>query len=172
MGQKQSMRTTDPSDLDRMDVTKDFLKTSTSLQLEGLKVLLKKELTNPMIPAAAQGHARAAYDIAGDLLIDEEWRRQRLEEWLEGYEFEVSLENPAYAVPTGGKKGRKVRIPPFLRREPLNLKLDLAKHLAEIGTIATNQVYEDMIAQKNPKRMIHASLQPSNQEDSDDEDKH
>lgn len=137
----------DVAGIDRIEMAKEILDTAKEMQLQGLKALLKSEIQSPLIPAQAKAHAELAFKLASDIESDAEWRERELEIWVRKKKYTI-VRNPLKVF---APDGRPVPVPPYMLRQPLNLRRLLDQEIAAIGMIAAETVYNDIIAEKDKK---------------------
>lgn len=144
----------DPAEQDRLEMAREILETGKKMELQGLKAILQDTIENPMIPSSAREHAEHAFQIAADLESDDQWRSNELNRWAAARRVKiVEVEGKKTAV--SEVTGKKVVVPEYIFSEPRNLKRRLDYEVAEIGMMAVETVYNDILAGKFPaKRML------------------
>jgi hypothetical protein len=145
-------------------MAREILETAKKMELQGLKFVLRETLENPMVPAQAKTYAELAYRVACDLELDLEWRDREVQRWADHLGLTVIRDPPA----NGGrsppravrKDGSSAPIPRYMTREPMNLQRRLDYAIAQIGMVAADTVWNDIIAPRVSKVKIDVSDLP------------
>lgn len=140
---------TNVTDLQRVTMAAELLKTAKLMQVVGLKRILGDIIEHPLIPREARVHAEEAFALAVMLEEDIEWRGSELKLWLRIKKLEPGSIGegdtfPRFAL---GANELKVPVPRYILNEPTNLRRALDLEIAEVGMITAQLVYEDMIAE-------------------------
>lgn len=154
------------TDLERLEMAQDLLETAKTMQLQGLKRVLGDTIEHPLIPRAAREHAERAYAIACMLEKDVDWRSREFKLWIRLKRYKLKGGAPMADeiiehVPdeVAGPSGSAVPVPEYMRTEPQNLRLGLDYEIAQVGMIAGQLVYEDIIAETTvPKKPLGGAL--------------
>lgn len=158
----------DVTAIDRMEIAKRLLKSADKLQLLGLKAVLKETIEDPLVPPAAREHAQRAFETTSDIESEREYAQTRLQEWMRL--MKVSLIGNTFINSDGDTVEPPNWLSSLLSESALpNLRRRVVRDLAEIGEIAKNTVYNDMIVTQAAKKSVFEFRLP--EEGERDEDK-
>lgn len=147
------------TDLERLEMAQKLLETSKVMQIQGLKRILGDEIEDPLIPRAAREHAERAYAIASMLEREVDWSSREFKLWmrLKHFKLKDGAEMAAGALEhipdeVVGPGGLAVPVPEYMRTELQNLRMALDYEIFQVGRIAGEIVYEDIIAETTAQK--------------------
>lgn len=157
---------TSVTDLQRVDMAREHLETAKKMQTKGLKRVFGDAIEHPLILKAARGNAEEAFNLS--CMIQEHLiiQSRQFKQWMQLKKYKLMDGSP---LPPGimtvipeqvlGPAGMVVPVPEYMRIQLDNLRLGLDYEVAQIGMIAGQVLYEDIIAETTaPKRPLGGVL--------------